>query len=585
MKGCIFLNKDLFLGNEAVARGLYEAGVSVVSSYPGTPSTEITKYAAEYNEIYAEWAVNEKVSMEVAIGASYGGARAFCGMKHVGLNVAADPLFTASYTGVNGGLCIAVADDPGMHSSQNEQDSRHYAIAAKVPMLEPCDAQECKDFTKLAFEISEEFDTPVMIRLSTRISHSRGVVELADPVQVQKKEYKKDPTKYVMMPLMARKRHCVVEERMEKLAEYSEKSPLNKIIKGSEKIGVISAGDAYVYAREALGDKASYLKLGVLNPLPVELIKEFAKTVDTLYVVEELDPIIENHCKVNGINVIGKELFSNIGELNQAIIKDKILGIKEERVEFDEQVPSRPPVMCAGCTHRGLFAALKKLGVTVLGDIGCYTLAAAPPLSMMDTCVCMGASVSSLHGFNLAVGKEKSKKNVAVLGDSTFMHTGVAGLVNITYNMTDSKVIVLDNSTTGMTGHQHNPTTGFTLKENPAPIVDLEMMAKSLGIKNIAIVDPYDITNTYEILKEELEKDGPGLIIARRPCALLKTVKHNPPVTIDNDKCKKCGSCLGIGCPAISREENKTYKINENLCVGCGMCKHTCKFEAILSSK
>ncbi|MCL2014605.1 MAG: indolepyruvate ferredoxin oxidoreductase subunit alpha, partial [Oscillospiraceae bacterium] len=557
--------KELMLGNEAVARGIYEAGATVVSSYPGTPSTEITAYAAEYDEIYAEWAVNEKVSCEVALGASFGGARAFCGMKHVGLNVAADPIFTASYTGVNGGLCVAVADDPGMHSSQNEQDSRHYAIAAKLPMLEPSCAQECIDFTKLCFEISEKYDTPAMLRLSTRISHSRGVVEPCERTDYKKKEYKKDPQKYVMMPLMARKRHIAVEQRMRDLEKYAEICGINRIIKsensGADRIGVIASGTSYVYAHEALGDTASYLKLGMINPLPVELIKKFAAAVDTLYVIEELDPVIENHCKANGIKVIGKELFSLVGELNQVIIKEKISGEKPEYISFEEDIPQRPPVMCAGCSHRGLFTALKKLKVFISGDIGCYTLAAAPPLSTMDTCVCMGASVSGLHGFNLAQGKELSKKSVAVLGDSTFIHSGITGLINIAYNMTDSKVIILDNTTTGMTGHQHNPVTGCTLKNKPAPVTDIEMLARAIGIKNIAVVDPYDITNTYEVLKEELEKDGPGLIISRRPCALLKTAQAQQPLTINSDECKKCGVCLTICCPAISREKN-SFVIN-----------------------
>ncbi|MCL2089020.1 MAG: indolepyruvate ferredoxin oxidoreductase subunit alpha [Oscillospiraceae bacterium] len=574
--------KHLYLGNEAVARGLYEAGVTVVSSYPGTPSTEITEYAATYDEINAEWAPNEKVSMEVAIGAAIGGARAFSAMKHVGLNVAADPLFTVSYTGVNGGLVFAVADDPGMHSSQNEQDSRHYAIGAKIPMLEPCDSKECIEYTKLAYELSEGYDTPVLIRLTTRISHSRSLVELSERQDRPLKKYEKDFKKYVMMPSSARPKHEMVEERTEKLREYAENSGINKIIKGSGRIGIISAGNAYTYAREAMGDEASYLKLGMINPLPIELIKQFAATVDKIYVIEELDPIIEDHCKANGIDVIGKKIFPLTGEYSQSLVRERICGTKPESIDFGEDIPVRPPVMCCGCSHRGLFAAIKKLGVFVSGDIGCYTLAALPPLTTMDTCVCMGASVSALHGYNLARGKDASKKAVAVLGDSTFVHSGITGLINVMYNKTDSKVIVLDNHTTGMTGGQDNPMSGNTLKQGPAPKIDIEMMARSIGITNIVIVDPYDLTSTYETIKAELNKDGPSLIVARRPCMLAGRVKPNPALSIDKDACKKCGACLVIGCPAISKGKDKSMSIDQSLCVGCGVCAHTCKFGAIV---
>jgi len=567
------------LGNEAVAEGLFEAGCKIVSSYPGTPSTEITEYAAEYDEIYAEWAPNEKVACEVAIGASIGGARAFCGMKHVGLNVAADPLFTVSYTGVNGGLLIAVADDPGMHSSQNEQDSRHYAVAAKLPMLEPCDSQECKDFTRLAFDLSEEYDTPFLLRLSTRISHSRSLAEICERTEIPVRDYEKNIQKYVMMPAMARARHIVVEQRTKKLTEYAEKSDINKIINGSGKIGIIAAGTSYVYAREALGDNASYLKLGMVNPLPVKLIEDFAKTVDTLYVIEELDPIIEQHCKSNGIKVIGKEAFPIVGEFSQALIKKVILGEENDCSALEETLPVRPPVMCCGCPHRGLFHTLKRLKTYVSGDIGCYTLASQSPLGMIDACVCMGASVSGLHGYNLA--RNEAKKSVAVLGDSTFMHSGITGLVNIAYNQTNSKVIVLDNSITGMTGHQQNPTTGLTLKNQPTTAVNLEALAKSVGIESVIVVDPYNLTDCHEKIKEELDKDCPSLIISRRPCALLKTVKAKPALYVDKDKCKKCGACMNIGCPAISRSAGKMVEIDRNQCVGCGQCTHMCKFGAI----
>ena len=571
--------KKLLLGNEAVARGLYEAGVKVISSYPGTPSTEITEYAAAYDEMYAEWAPNEKVAAEVAIGASIGGARAFCAMKHVGLNVAADPVFTAAYTGVNGGLCLAVADDPGMHSSQNEQDSRHYAVGAKLPMLEPCDSKECKEYTKLAYEVSEKFDAPVLLRLSTRISHARDMVEIGERQEAGVKPYEKNPAKYVMMPGPARARHIVVEERTAALQKYAEESGINKIIEGSKKIGIIAAGSTYVYAREAMGDKASYLKLGMVNPLPVELIKNFAKSVDKLYVIEELDPIIEQHCKAMGLDVTGKEIFSLMGEFNQTIIREALLGVKEETIALEDAIPVRPPVMCCGCPHRGLFYTLKRLKVYVSGDIGCYTLASQPPIAMIDSCVCMGASVSGLHGYNLA--REEANKSVAVIGDSTFIHSGVTGLINIAYNKTNSKVIILDNSITGMTGHQQNPTTGLTLKNEPAYAVNLEELVRAVGIQSVVVVDPYDLTSCYTQIKEELAKDCPSVIISRRPCALLKTVKAKPAFCIDKEACKNCGACMNIGCPAISKTAEGAVVIDQNQCVGCGACTHLCKFNAI----
>ncbi len=572
--------KKLMLGNAAFARGLYEAGVTVVSSYPGTPSTEITECAAEYDEIYAEWAPNEKVAMEVALGASIAGSRSFCGMKHVGLNVAADPLYTASYTGVNGGMVIAVADDPGMHSSQNEQDSRHHAIASKVLMIEPSDSAECKDFVKTSFELSEEYDVPVIVRMCTRVAHSQSAVELCDRVVPPQKEYIKNPQKYVMMPAFARPRHVFVEERTKKLIEYAEKSPLNKVIDNGGDIGIITSGISYQYAREAMGDKASYLKLGVVNPLPVELIKDFCAKYKKVYVIEELDDIIETHCKKLGLEVTGKELFGYIGEFSQALIAEKLLGVKAESSAFDGNVPVRPPVMCAGCPHRGLFYCLSKNKITVSGDIGCYTLGASAPLAAMDTTICMGASISALHGFNKARGEEAEKSTVAVIGDSTFMHSGMTGLVNIAYNSTNSTVIILDNSITGMTGHQQNPTTGKNLKGDPAAAVNLEELCKAIGIKRVRVVDPYNLAETEAAIKEELAAPEASVIISRRPCALLKYVKHKPALKVVNDKCKGCKACLKLGCPAISVRDGKAV-IDRTQCVGCGICTEVCKFGAI----
>ena len=572
--------KKLMLGNEAFARGLYESGCKIASSYPGTPSTEITEAVAKYEEVYAEWAPNEKVAMEVAIGASIAGARSFCAMKHVGLNVAADPLYTAAYTGVNAGMVIAVADDPGMHSSQNEQDSRHHAIASKVPMLEPSDSAECKEFAMKAYEISEQFDTPVIVRLSTRVSHSQSSVEVCDRKDEGLKEYVKNPQKYVMMPAFAKKRHVFVEERTKKLIDYSETSPLNKIEINDTEIGVISSGIAYQYAKEALGNTVSYLKLGIVNPLPEKIIKDFAAKCKKIYVIEELDGIIETHCKALGIDVEGKDIFGYIGELSQSIIAEKILGKKNEYQTFGEDIPVRPPVMCAGCPHRGLFYSLAKLKVTVSGDIGCYTLGAAAPLCAMDTTICMGASVSAIHGFNKARGAESEKNTVAVIGDSTFMHSGITGLVNIAYNSTNSTVIILDNSITGMTGHQQNPTTGYNLKGDVAAKVCLETLCKAVGIERVRVVDPYNMAETEKAIKEELAVAEPSVIISRRPCALLKYVKHKPALKVDTDKCKACKACLKIGCPAISMQNGKAY-IDHTQCVGCGICTEMCHFDAI----
>lgn len=573
---------ELMLGNQAVARGLYEAGVSVISSYPGTPSTEITEFSSKYpeDEMYCEWAPNEKVACEVAIGASIAGARSFCAMKHVGLNVAADPLFTASYTGVNGGMVLAVADDPGMHSSQNEQDSRHYAIGAKVPMLEPSDSQECKDYAKLAYEISEKFDTPVILRLTTRVSHSQSAVTTADRIPHTIPEYKKNIAKNVMVPANAIKKHVVVEQRTLDLIEYAETSGINTVEMNNDEIGVITSGICYQYAKEALCDKASYLKLGMVNPLPVKLIKDFAAKVKTLYVIEELDDVIETHCRKNGIDVKGKELFTLQGEYFQSKVRQVVLGENDEWQTLDAEIPVRPPVLCAGCPHRGVFYILKKLGVMVSGDIGCYTLGAAAPLSAIDTTVCMGASISGLHGFNKGRKGEYEGKAVAVIGDSTFMHSGITSLVDIAYNRSNSTVIVLDNSITGMTGHQNNPANGKNIYGDPASAVNLEALAHAIGINSVTVVDPGDLAKTERVIKEELAKAEPSLIIARKPCALLKTVKHKPPFHIDADKCKNCKSCMRIGCPALVSGD-KCITIDNTLCVGCGLCEQLCKFDAI----
>ena len=571
--------KRLCLGNEAVARGLYEAGCRVVSSYPGTPSTEITEFAATYPEVYAEWAPNEKVATEVALGASIGGARSFCAMKHVGLNVAADPLFTSSYTGVNGGFIIGVADDPGMHSSQNEQDSRHYAIAAKLPMVEPSDSQECIDFVKAAYEISEEYDTPVLFRLSTRVSHSQSIVTLAGREERELKPFEKNPGKYVMVPGNAIKRHVAVEERMEKLRELAETTGLNRVEMGSTSIGVITSGISYEYVKEALPD-ASVLKLGLVHPLPTRLIQDFASKVEKLYVVEELDPVIQQHCACIGVKATGKEIFSLQGELSQKIVAQKVAGKEAESFTYPEDIPVRPPVMCPGCPHRSLFYVLHKLKLFVSGDIGCYTLGASAPLFAIDTTVCMGASVSGLHGYNLARGEEGARNSVAVIGDSTFMHSGITGLIDITYNKGISTVLILDNSITAMTGHQQNPTTGRTLKGDITEVVSIEKICEAAGVRRIRVVDPNDMKALEAALREELAVAEPSVIISRRPCALLKYVKHRPPFHVDADRCRSCKQCLKIGCPAISMRNGKAF-IDNTLCCGCGQCIQLCPFDAI----
>ena len=572
--------KTLMLGNEAVARGLYEAGCAFVSSYPGTPSTEITEAIAKYPEVYAEWAPNEKVALESAFGASLAGRRSFCGMKHVGLNVAADPLFTISYTGVNAGLVIGVADDAGMHSSQNEQDSRHYARASKIPMLEPSDSAEAIAFAKLAYEISEQFDTPVLLKMCTRVSHSQSVVEPGERVEALK-EYTKDIPKYVMMPGNAKRRHPVVEARTQALIAYAEDADVNYIDPGTDKaMGFITSSTSYQYVKEVFGNKYPVLKLGMIWPMPVNKIKAFAAAVDKVVVVEELDGFIECHCRDIGVDCVGKDTFSCIDELSQNKLRDAMGAAHEKGIALSEAIPPRPPVMCAGCPHRGLFYTLKKNKLTVIGDIGCYTLGAVAPLAAVDAVICMGASVSGIHGFCKSQKGAADNKTVAVIGDSTFMHSGITGLVNMAYNESNATVIIVDNSITGMTGHQQNPTTGFNLKGDPCTKIDLESLCRSVGIRRVRVVDPYDLNQCDAAIKEELAADEPSVIISRRPCALLKYVKHKKPLTVDEDKCVGCKACMKIGCPAISIVDGKA-KVDATQCVGCGVCEQLCKLGAL----
>ncbi len=570
--------KKLMLGNAAVARGLYEAGCRFVSSYPGTPSTEITEEVTQYGEIYAEWAPNEKVAMEAAIGASLAGARSFCAMKHVGMNVAADPMFTASYTGVNAGLLIAVADDPGMHSSQNEQDSRHYAIAAKLPMLEPSDSAECLSFVKAAYEISEKFDVPAVLRTCTRVAHSQSAVELSPRADIPLKDYVKDAQKYVAAPANAVKRHVAVEARMRALAEFAETTGLNREEMGDPEIGFVTSGTSYLYVREVFPN-ASVFKLGLVNPLPVESLRAFSEKVKKLIVVEELDGVIEAHLRANGIRVDGgKDRFGLLGELSQSRLREAMGVEQPESATFDEPVPARPPVMCPGCPHRGLFTVLSKMKLTVLGDIGCYTLGSSAPLAAIDAVVCMGASIGMAHGFT-KVRPDAARRAVAIIGDSTFMHSGMTGVVNVAYNKGISTVIVLDNAITGMTGHQQNPTTGLTLQQEPTVAIRIEDVCRAAGIQRVRVVDPQDMRAVEAALKEELAVDEPSVIIARRPCMLLKYVKPNPPLAVDLAKCVGCKACMRIGCPAISFRNGKAG-IDETMCVGCGLCEQMCRVGA-----
>ncbi len=572
--------KNILLGNEAVARGAYEYGVTVASAYPGTPSTEITENINKYETINTEWSPNEKVALEVGIGASIAGARTIVSMKHVGLNVAADALMSISYPGVNAGLLLAVADDPSQHSSQNEQDTRYFGMAAKVPVLEPSDSQECKDFVGWGLEISETFDTPVILRLNTRISHSQSMVELSEKMPFQLKEYDKNPNKYIVAPAVAKKRRVIAEARLRKLEEFADTTELNTVEYKSRDIGIITSGIAYQYSREVLPE-ASYLKLGLSYPLPRKKITEFIRKCKTVYVIEELEPIIEEKIKSWGLSVIGKEVIPVIGELNQEIIRAAVLketaaGVK---AELSKNIPIRPPVLCPGCHHRGVFFVLNKLKLHVSGDIGCYTLAAFAPLSAMDTSICMGASIGMAFGFEKARGKEFSKKTVAVIGDSTFVHSGITGLIDVVYNQGNITVIILDNSTTAMTGHQDHPGTGCTIRGKKSQAVDFAALAKAIGVKRIQTVDAYDITELERIVTEETQAEEPSVIITKRPCILLKNTSliHEPLSITD---CRGCKACLEIGCPAISFSRGRA-EIKKELCAGCGLCARICKFDAI----
>ena len=571
--------KVIMLGNEAIARGAYEAGVKVSAAYPGTPSTEISENLVKYkDDIYAEWSPNEKVATEVAIGASVSGVRSMACMKHVGLNVAADPLYTVSYMGVNGGLVVIVADDPGLYSSQNEQDTRMVARAAQVPVLEPSDSMEAKEFMKFAYEISENFDRPVIFRTTTRLAHSQGLVELCDRVEPEDKPYEKDIRKNVMMPGNAKLRHIEIEKRNLELAEAANTMAINKVEMNDTKIGVITSGIPYQYVKEAIPN-VSVLKLGMVNPLPKKLIEEFAQKVETLYIVEELDPVIEEQVKSWGVKAIGKEIFTVQGEYSANMIREAILGEKAD-VKAPAQVPGRPPILCPGCPHRSVYHVLNKLKIHAAGDIGCYTLGAVAPLSVVDTTICMGASISSLHGMEKAKGKEYIKNWVAVIGDSTFLHTGVNSLMNMMYNRATGTVMILDNSTTGMTGHQDHAATGKTLLGEPTYAIDIPALCRAIGVKNVVEVNAFDIEKLEKVVKEEVAKDEVSVIITKSPCVLLD--KSKKPVYIAHeDKCKKCGMCMKPGCPAMTRNADGTIHIDDTMCTGCGLCETLCKFEAI----
>lgn len=571
--------KKIMLGNEAIARGAYEAGVKVSAAYPGTPSTEISENLVKYPEIYCEWSPNEKVAMEVAVGASISGVRAMASMKHVGFNVAADPMYTASYIGANGGLVAVVADDPGMYSSQNEQDTRQICRAAQVPVLEPSDSQEAKDFMKLAFELSERFDTPMVLRTTTRLAHSQGVVTLEDRVVPEDKAYERNIAKNVMMPANAIKRHVFVEQRLKDMAEAANTLDINKMIIKDTRIGFITSGIPYTYVKEVCPD-ASVLKLGMVHPLPKKLIEEFASKVDTLYIFEELEPVIEEQVRAWGIPCIGKEAFTVQGEYSANMIRKAVL--KEDlQLNTPAEVPARPPLLCPGCPHRSVYTVLNKLKIHAAGDIGCYTLGAVAPLSVVDTTICMGASISSLHGMEMAKGKEYIKNWVAVIGDSTFMHTGVNSLMNMVYNQGTGTVIILDNSTTGMTGHQDHAATGKTLMGKTVPAINIYHLCKSMGIEHVIEVNAFDIKELEKVIKEEIARDAVSVIITKSPCALLKEVHFPNKCVPVPEKCKKCGMCLKPGCPALTKNEDGTIFIDATMCNGCGLCKNLCPFDAI----
>ena len=571
--------KVVMLGNEAIARGAYEAGVKVSAAYPGTPSTEISEYLVQYkDDLYCEWSPNEKVATEVAIGASVVGVRSMACMKHVGFNVAADPAYTVSYMGVNGGLVIVVADDPGLYSSQNEQDTRMVARAAQLPVLEPSDSAEAKDYIKVAYELSEKYDRPFVFRITTRLAHSQGLVELKDRVTVEDKEYVKDVKKTVMMPGNAKLRHVEIEKRNLELAEAAETLSINTVEMKDTKIGVITSGIPYQYVKEALPD-ASVLKLGMVNPLPRKMIEDFASKVDTLYIVEELDPVIEEQVKSWGIKAIGKEIFTVQGEYSANMIRRAIL---KEELDIDQpaQIPGSPPILCPGCPHRSVYYVLKKLNMHAAGDIGCYTLGAVPPLSTVDTTICMGASISSLHGMEKAKGKEYIKNWVAVIGDSTFLHTGVNSLMNMMYNNATGTVMILDNSTTGMTGHQDHAATGKTLQGDATYAIDIPALCHAIGVKNVTEVNAFDIEQLEKVIKEEVAKDEVSVIITKSPCVLLSKAKK-PVYIAHEDKCRKCGMCMKPGCPAMTRKPDGTIHIDDTMCTGCGLCESLCKFDAI----
>ena len=569
----------IMLGNEAIARGAYEAGVKVSAAYPGTPSTEISENIIKYPEIYAEWSPNEKVAAEVAIGASLSGVRAMASMKCVGLNVASDPLYTDAYIGVNGGLVVVVADDPGLYSSQNEQDTRCIARAAMIPVIEPSDSAEAKEFTKLAFELSEKYDTPIILRTTTRLAHSQGTVELCERQEIEDKPYERNPQKNVMMPGNAKVRHIFVEERLNKMADDANTMEINKVEYNDTSIGVITSGIPYQYVKEALPN-ASVLKLGLVHPLPKKLIEEFASKVDTLYIVEELEPVIEEQVKSWGIKAIGKEIFTVQGEYSANMLKERILGQKLE-LEAAEKVPARPPILCPGCPHRSVYTVMKKLKLHAAGDIGCYTLGTVPPLSVVDTTVCMGASISTLHGMEKAKGKDYIKNWVAVIGDSTFLHTGINSLMNMVYNKATGTVVILDNSTTGMTGHQDHAATGKTLMGDTTYMINIYGVCKAMGIEHVYEVNAFDIAELEKVLKREVARDEISVVITKSRCVLLKGNVFKEKCVPVSDKCKKCGACLRPGCPAITKNEDGTIKIDQTMCNGCGLCMQLCKFGAI----